>query len=1198
MSLRLSDIFKIQLLALFAVAFGGVIPAFSQAKPLVTGQVNKYAKVLTVGVDFVTVQNASDFSPGDTVMIIQMSGAEINASATLPGNMQNAIGSPGSFEIAIVQSVAGNQITITRNILFPYDPEGKVQIIRLGIYLDAVVNAELSCAPWDSTTSTGGVLAFMANKLTLNADINVSGKGFRGGQVALGSAICQEIGEAYRSYFYDISSTAAGYKGEGIGFRNESGISVYPSLARGKGVTFTGGGGGNGHFSGGGGGSNYGAGSPGDIEASGCGISYNGGLGGFSIGESVLSGGVFLGGGGGASVYSVTPNTAAGGRGGGIVLIFAGSVQGNGRVISATGIEPNANTLTNAGAAGGGAGGSVILSAGLILSDFGLQAGGGKGGNTISSLGAGGGGGGGLIWTQSAFPGARTAAGGTSGLNNGTNPNRTGSPGLIIVNPNFPLNGFIFNEIFLSVTYTTVDSICEGEVPPTILGTQPTGGNGAYTYQWQKSYDKIAWSPVLLATGKDLIPSSLESSTVWFRRVVYDGGGITDFGRPVQIIVHQLITGNLVGRDTTLCYNQDPEELYPLNSGPGGGTGLYTYTWEKSDNNVLWGAAAGTVNQPKYNPSALTVTQYYHRVINSGACENVSAPVTVTILPVINGNTVGTDQTVCQGTAFSNLIPTATLTGGTTTFSYLWQSSSDNVSWSPAAGTNNGSFYDPQNDAPSTYYFRRTVYSGLNNTCQSISPSLQLVSHPAIANNTVTAPQTICEGSAPVLLNGSVPTGGAGAGTYTYQWENSTNGVTFSLMTGVTTEDFAGVPLTVSTWYRRVAHSSVCSSISSDVKITVDPALTGYQIGLPASGHDTISTGQTPALLQGTPAGGLAIKIFKWESSTDNVTFTDLSILTQNYQPGVLTATTWFRRTVTSGACTVSSILKVTVLPLIANNTIAADQRVCNTSTPAQITGTTPTGGDSRFRYLWEKKEPAATQWDSADGTNSTANYQPPGLGSTVQFRRTVFSGENNCCTSVSPPVTVTIDIMPLNVTAGPDRTLYPYQFAANMEGSYSGTGTSEWSLISSIDGDPEFEDLTDPASVVRKLGFGDNICEFRVKNNVCEAAPDQVILTVPEVKIPEGISPNEDGFNDYFNVEGLEFTYNELVIINTGGAVVYSTKDYRSNDPVRGWRGLDNSGEPLPEGTYYFLLTINGALDISVPEYVARISGFIVIRR
>jgi hypothetical protein len=83
-------------------------------------------------------------------------------------------------------------------------------------------------------------------------------------------------------------------------------------------------------------------------------------------------------------------------------------------------------------------------------------------------------------------------AGGTSGLNNGTNANRNGSPGLLLVNPNLPLNGFLFNEIFSMLTYSTVDSICEGEVPPTILGALPTGGNGTYTYQWQKSYNKLA----------------------------------------------------------------------------------------------------------------------------------------------------------------------------------------------------------------------------------------------------------------------------------------------------------------------------------------------------------------------------------------------------------------------------------------------------------------------------------------------------------------------------------------------------------------------------------------------------------------------------------------------------------------------------------------------------------------------------------
>ncbi|MCK7532877.1 MAG: hypothetical protein MZV63_18485 [Marinilabiliales bacterium] len=68
------------------------------------------------------------------------------------------------------------------------------------------------------------------------------------------------------------------------------------------------------------------------------------------------------------------------------------------------------------------------------------------------------------------------------------------------------------------------------------------------------------------------------------------------------------------------------------------------------------------------------------------------------------------------------------------------------------------------------------VYSGPNNTCQSASNSVTLISHPSITNNTISADQTICEGSAPATLDGTLPANGAGAGTYVYQWMNSPNG--------------------------------------------------------------------------------------------------------------------------------------------------------------------------------------------------------------------------------------------------------------------------------------------------------------------------------------------------------------------------------------------------------------------------------------
>lgn len=1168
--------------------------------PLVTGQVNKYARVTATGADNVTVDDISDFAAGDTVMVIQMSGVRINASTTLPGNYQNTVGSPGKYEIVIVNSVdtGSKQVFFSRNLLNSYNHQGKVQLIKVRSYRNAVVNSELTCQNWDSAAVRGGVLAFLVQGvLTLNADINVSGRGFKGGIAAQGSGYCQSSDDTIRYYSYSIYSKASGYKGDGIGFRTASDVPLYPGSARGKGVNLTGGGGGNGHFAGGGGGSNYGAGREGDVEVSGCSGLYPGGNGGYSVSATPLSGGVFMGGGGGASTWLTTPSTSDGGRGGGIVIILADSIRGNGRLISALGSEPNMNSVANSGAGGGGGGGSVIISTRHYSTTPVLSASGGKGGSTVNQNGAGGGGGGGLIWTNGVFPGTATVAGGQSGLHNGGDPDKDGYPGAIATDLRMPLNGFLFNAVYSSRNLTQIDSICEGTVPPRLTGTLPTGGSGSYTYQWQRSYDNISWSNVP-GTQIDFTPTDPETDTLWFRRIVNDGAGIIDISKPVYILVHPVITMNIIGTDTTICYNQNPEELYPLNA-PGGGTGRYLYTWQQSPDNVTWTNASGVYTGARYDPSSLTTTTYYHRIINSGSCTDICAPVTITVLPSITGNNIAADQTICQGSTFTNLTGSAPGGGASPVYTYQWMSSTDQVTWVNASGTGNGMNYDPQDDSPGTTYFRRVVYSGLNNTCQSISPSVQLTCHPSITNNVISSDQTICEGTTPATLDGSVPQNGAGPGTYTYQWRNSNNGTTFNDIPGATSEDFPGVTLTSARWYRRTVNSSVCTSQSNDIKITVDPAITGFGIHLTGAGHDTICTGNAPDMLDGAPAGGLGTYSFTWASSTDNTTFTTLPATGQAYQPGALTATTWFRRTVTSGTCSENSTIRVTVLPQITGNTVTSNQTICNTSMPAQLTGAGPGGGDGKYRYLWEKKESGSADWSAASGINNSVNYQPPLLNVTTQFRRNVYSGENNCCSSVSAPVTITVDLMPQNISAGEDRTLLPYQFAARLEGSFDGEGVPSWSYnFATGEGDPHFTAAGEKVTNVTKLGFGENTFIFSVTNGVCVAEDAEVTLTVPKLTIPQGVTPNNDGINDYFNIEGLEYTYNELVIINTGGAVVYREEDYRSNDPLKAWTGLDLNGNPVPEGTYYYLLTIKGAQDMSVPKYVAHISGFIILRR
>ncbi|MFN6946933.1 MAG: gliding motility-associated C-terminal domain-containing protein, partial [Cytophagaceae bacterium] len=79
------------------------------------------------------------------------------------------------------------------------------------------------------------------------------------------------------------------------------------------------------------------------------------------------------------------------------------------------------------------------------------------------------------------------------------------------------------------------------------------------------------------------------------------------------------------------------------------------------------------------------------------------------------------------------------------------------------------------------------------------------------------------------------------------------------------------------------------------------------------------------------------------------------------------------------------------------------------------------------------------------------------------------------------------------------------------------------------------------------------------------------ITLATPEPLIaPEFISPNDDGYNDYFLIRGLNSTTpSNLLIINKLGNVLYQEKNYQNN-----WNGRGQNGELLPKGTYYYVFT------------------------
>ena len=351
----------------------------------------------------ITVEDASSFNLGDTVLLIQMKGAIVDSSNSPSFGSITNYRNAGNYELNIIKSKNSNIIELKNVITRQYDiPDGKVQLIRVPYYTNATVTSTLTCLPWDG--SKGGVAVIhVADTLTLNADINTSGKGFRGGSGFNSQA--STLNCFNNNFYYPQSDISiAGQKGEGIAH-------LSPLRNYGKGNVANGGGGGLGHNSGGGGGSNGGNGGFGGYQLNHCGNAPfdNRGIGGIPLNYSIAANKIFMGGGGGAGQADNPGNPVPnGGNGGGIVIIIGNVLKANNFKIISNG--DNASTCAvppgidcHDAMGGGGGGGTIVLNVNQYINNINADLNGGKGADMVGSvplggrIGSGGGGSGGVL---------------------------------------------------------------------------------------------------------------------------------------------------------------------------------------------------------------------------------------------------------------------------------------------------------------------------------------------------------------------------------------------------------------------------------------------------------------------------------------------------------------------------------------------------------------------------------------------------------------------------------------------------------------------------------------------------------------------------------------------------------------------------------------------------------------------------------
>lgn len=78
-------------------------------------------------------------------------------------------------------------------------------------------------------------------------------------------------------------------------------------------------------------------------------------------------------------------------------------------------------------------------------------------------------------------------------------------------------------------------------------------------------------------------------------------------------------------------------------------------------------------------------------------------------------------------------------------------------------------------------------------------------------------------------------------------------------------------------------------------------------------------------------------------------------------------------------------------------------------------------------------------------------------------------------------------------------------------------------------------------------------------------------------LKFYSGITPNDDGDNDYWHIDNIDlerYAGNSVNIFNRWGSVVWSGENY-NNETMR-WEGQGRNGGNLPDGTYFYVVEVN----------------------
>ncbi|MCB9245032.1 MAG: PKD domain-containing protein [Flavobacteriales bacterium] len=370
---------------------------------------------------------------------------------------------------------------------------------------------------------------------------------------------------------------------------------------------------------------------------------------------------------------------------------------------------------------------------------------------------------------------------------------------------------------------------------------------------------------------------------------------------------------------------------------------IASYSWNFGD------GSSSTAGSPTHTYSGSGKYMVQLSSISDKGCVD-TLKTEVRVMTDLLAGSIGSDQTICYDFSPAALTSTTDASQSAGMYEYQWQMSTDNATWSDITGATSAD-YAPGNLKSDTY-FRRSVKTSIG--CgPKYTSSVKITVYDELMAGSISGDQDICYNTVPAALsNTGAPTGGDG--TWTYEWERSTDQNNWTTITGATSTGYQPVRLTKTTWYRRkdIGGSGCGFKYTSAVKVNVYDPVDG---GIVGPSHESCPN-TVPDLLGTTTAasGGDGTYTYKWQVSADKVNWSDIASATsETYQEGVLNKTTHYRRLATSGSGCGSDYSEVATISMAAvpQASFAASNHCFNDVLP--LTNFSNIKKGSITNYMW-----------------------------------------------------------------------------------------------------------------------------------------------------------------------------------------------------------------------------------------------------